>query len=489
MANRVVVLGGGVSGLSAAWYLAKSLPAASEITVLESSSRFGGWVHTSHDQGHLFELGPRTLRPVGEQGTVTLDMVYRLGLQDKVLAVPKSSPAAKNRFIYYNDQLNKMPSSLKGLLLQAPPVMKGVLPAILREPFVKPTKANDESIHQFISRRFSKAVAENIVSAIIHGIYAGNIKELSVRSTLGFLWDHERRHGSVTRGLLASANTSAGTQEGLYVPEALPFISKIKQSSVYSFKGGMQTLTDALVKSLQTEHRNVKLLTNTAASKVEINDTPVVHINNGPTLSADHIISSLPAFGAAPILPSKIGRILETIKFVDVAVVNLSFSGNVLPVQGFGYLIPSSQKADMIGVVFDSCTLPEHDTPGQPETRVTAMMGGHMFQEKFGDPDSVSHDKLKQIAVESIRKHLGITDTPIAWKVSVQRKCIPQYTVGHRERLLDVKDILETEYSGKLSLVGSSYVGVGVNDCVGNAMDVALALAAGRPLTGLERAV
>jgi oxygen-dependent protoporphyrinogen oxidase len=194
-----------------------------------------------------------------------------------VIAVPRSAPAAKNRFIYYNGQLNQMPSSLKDLMMNRPPVMKGVISSILREPFVKPTKANDESIHSFVSRRFGKAIAENMLSAIVHGIYAGDIKRLSVRSTFGFLWDYERRHGSVTRGLLASASqatqNAGSTPKDLFIPEARDFIRQIKQSSVYSFKNGLQTLTDAIVADLQNQHQNVKLLTNASASKLDLSSS------------------------------------------------------------------------------------------------------------------------------------------------------------------------------------------------------------------------
>jgi oxygen-dependent protoporphyrinogen oxidase len=186
----------------------------------------------------------------------------------------------------------------------------------------------------------------------------------------------------------------------------------------------------------------------------------------------------------------EVGQILNDVSFVDVGVVNLTYAGDVLPVQGFGYLIPSSEPSDILGVVFDSCALPEQDaSSGKPITRVTAMMGGYMFRDKFGDPDKVAPEKLKAIAVESIKRHLAVADAPISSRVTIQQKCIPQYTVGHRERLMELMEVINEKYHGKLSLVGSSYVGVGVNDCIRGAKDVASALSAGNPVTGLERAI
>ncbi|KAJ3090040.1 hypothetical protein HK102_004840 [Quaeritorhiza haematococci] len=455
---------------------------------------------------------------MGDQGTCTLRMIHELGLADKVIKIPKTAPAATNRFIYYQNQLNKLPSSLLGALRSDAPILRGVIPSVLKEPFVRdsgPTSKEDESIHDFLIRRFGPQVAE-IVSAVIRGIYAGDTKTLSVRSTLRFLWESERQHGSVLRGLVApkkkvAAKNESGLSKGFVVegePDkaTIEFVQSVKKCSVFSLQDGIQTLSDALVADLG-KNPNVTISTGTECNglhfeddgdgsnvKLSIRDSSGRH----RLLAADHVISALPANTLASVLPSEspLAHDLSSIPFVDVAVVNFAFKGNVLPVEGFGYLIPSSEPADILGAVFDSCaTTNSSGVDKDADTRLTVMMGGYMFRDKFGHPDTVSKDNLKKIALESLKKHLGIQHTPVAERVTVQQACIPQYVVGHHAKLQRMHEALADRYPGKLSVVGASYMGVGINDCVLHAREVALGVAGvltgdeKRVITGLNRAV
>lgn len=113
-----------------------------------------------------------------------------------MIFVPKSDPSAKNRYIYYQDQINTLPSSLSALLLKQPPVFKSVLKSIMTEPFVSTSTQYDESLFDFVERRFNKHVALNLVGSITHGIYAGDAKQLSVRSTMRMLYEAEKNSGS-----------------------------------------------------------------------------------------------------------------------------------------------------------------------------------------------------------------------------------------------------------------------------------------------------
>lgn len=141
----------------------------------------------------------------------------------------------------------------------------------------------------------------------------------------------------------------------------------------------------------------------------------------------------------------------------------------------------------MLGTVFDSCAMPDQDV--DVRTRVTVMMGGHRFQKYFGDAASVSKDLICDTAMHALRTHLGIKDAPIAFNVAVHRQCIPQYTVGHYDKLTSLHRSIKNTYAGKLSVVGASYWGVGVNDCVKGARDLVTGLATPRrtTVTGLER--
>ncbi|KAJ3405621.1 oxygen-dependent protoporphyrinogen oxidase [Chytriomyces hyalinus] len=497
--KHLVVLGGGVSGLSAAWFAAKS-GLSSHITLLESSPHVGGWVQSQRNtdtHSHasaLFEAGPRTLRPNGPQGAVTLDMVYRLGLEKEVISVEKTSAAAKNRFISFNGALNKMPTSLaEALFPKKGHVFRGVIARGALEPFIAKSTLDDESIHDFVARRFGTHVADNMISALVHGIYAGDSRQLSVKSCFPFLWQAEKNNGSVVKSLLMSAFKNAPEEFSKdFSPKSLEFIKKIKSKSIYAFKDGLQTFTDAISDDLKTNHPNVSLLTNTNVIKLSKSQNGVeVSTSCGKTISASHVISTIPSFTLQHLLPeaSTISPILSKTPAVTVAVVNLAYKKpNILPVTGFGYLVPRTQKSNVIGVIFDSEAVPGQDEV--PMTRVTCMMGGHRFKEVFGE-DGFSSEKCLEMARDAIKKDLGIDAVPSNHCVHLHRDCIPQYTVGHEARLKNLHHTLLSEFGGRLSVAGSSYLGVGVNDCVVSAKNVTAKLAESldSPVTGLEKVV
>ena len=159
---------------------------------------------------------------------------------------------------------------------------------------------------------------------------------------------------------------------------------------------------------------------------------------------------------------------LKTIPSVTVGVVNLAYPSFVkLPVSGFGYLIPKSENNNesILGTIFDSDAMPFQSK--MPMTRLTVMMGGYRFNSLFGDPDKVSHDHLRDVAINAVKKHLKITFDPIDTLVNVHHKCIPQYTVGHQHRMSILHHLLFVNHKvrNRLTLVGASYTGVSVNDC------------------------
>ncbi|RKO84903.1 hypothetical protein BDK51DRAFT_16775 [Blyttiomyces helicus] len=492
MSKHITVLGAGISGLTAAWTIAQRLPGAKISLVEASTAHIGGWVHSIRKNGELFELGPRTLRPTGEAGTVTLDMIHQLGLSPNVLTVPKTSPAALNRFIYHNDTINQLPSSLPKLLTNPPSVLKGLVPTVLAELFrakISSTQS-DESIHSFVSRRFAPWVADNLVSAIVHGIYAGDVKTLSVRSTLGMLWENEQGAGSVIRGLVKGKPPLR--VEDFARPDAVEFVKSVQGESIYSFREGMQTLTDALRDDLEGRE-NVEIL-RAAGQKVGVTGEGKVQLSTSQTLTSDYIISAIPSHLLSPLLPSstRTPTLLSQTPNVSVAVVNLAFAAR-LPISGFGYLVPSSQPSTILGTVFDSDAMPEQQSSPAGPTRITVMMGGHRFPALFPTPDSATPEALRDTAIKAVETHLGLRLDPIvAWNAAVQRDCIPQYIVGHRARMGELRTAVGREFGGRVALVGASYLGVSVNDCVMHARNAGRAVAEavlagdGRPVTGLE---
>ncbi|KAJ3387868.1 hypothetical protein HDU92_001756 [Lobulomyces angularis] len=184
------------------------------------------------------------------------------------------------------------------------------------------------------------------------------------------------------------------------------------------------------------------------------------------SFNSDHIISALPATSLKDLINiSYLKDSLSKISAVDVAVVNVCFKGrDILPISGFGYLVPSNSGSKILGTIFDSCAVPEQDE-GLDITRVTVMLGGHKFHQLFGDPGKVPKELMLNVALESIRENLGISPQPMGTLVSIHKKCIPQYNVGHQEILNNVHDFTLHE-NLPISFIGSSYQGVSVNDCV-----------------------
>lgn len=201
------------------------------------------------------------------------------------MTVSKSHPAAKNRFIYYPDHLTKAPSSLfsaikAGLTPSSP--FYGLVPYIFKEPFLKPPPIaereaqndgyNDESVDSFVSRRLGPQLAGNVLSALVHGIYAGDTRQLSMRAVFPSLWNLEQKHGSIIKGMIASARRKEPTQEDLQrdaIARTIPEIAtRMKDVSVYSLQGGLEALPKAIIGYLQSK-ANVEMRTDCSLTKVD----------------------------------------------------------------------------------------------------------------------------------------------------------------------------------------------------------------------------
>lgn len=295
--TSIAVLGGGITGLTAAYDLSRSHPNI-PITLYEGSSVLGGWVESSQHSVQkgtvVFEGGPRTLRPHTVNGMLTLQLAKTLGLEDQILITPKSSAAASNRYIYYPDHLVKMPGPgqdfyevLWGLLTEK--VFKGVISGALFEHRREGSIPKDESIGSFLERRFgTKKLADNIVSAVLHGIYAGDIYQLSAESLMGGLRAREQIYGSVTKAAAEQASIFLKTKRAVGLMQkheaglranlarnrhSLARWGEMRQASVYSFEGGIQTFTDALKEQFRNAPgKNTTIKTDTRAEKMVRDD-------------------------------------------------------------------------------------------------------------------------------------------------------------------------------------------------------------------------
>lgn len=454
----VAVLGGGLSGLSAAYYLLKKLPNTS-VTILESSNRCGGWIR-SHKlpNGVIFEQGPRTIRPTGIPGTNTLQLIEELGLSEKIQPILRSHPAATTRLIYANNELHALPSSLFALFSKQSPFSKPLILQLMRDLVAERKYKQDEAIYDFVERRFGREIADYLISPLICGICAGNAKEISVNFLMKSLFEMEQKFGSVTRGLIFSAFTGKQHERN---DSNLVKKAKNEKWSVYSFKDGLEELPLALQEAVIEKGAKIHYYADCAEIKLN-NKKPLIKFKNGKTIEANHVISSLPSIVLAQLINKtshkQLLELLLDIPFVTVAVVNFAFKGKLIKKNAFGFLVAPKENLSILGVIYDSCCFSRGDN-----TVLTVMMGGRWFKQHFGE--NPSKEKLLNVALEQLKTILKFNVEPQDYKVNILQNCIPQYTVGHNKRVENMFDyVMKNDLH--LSLCGSSYYGVGVNDAI-----------------------
>ncbi|TIA89449.1 hypothetical protein E3P99_02074 [Wallemia hederae] len=493
--KSITVIGGGISGLSAAYHASKSFP-NTPINVLEASNRLGGWIQSErvaidNNKSALLESGPRTLRPNGVSGALVLDLIDKLNLEKQLLTSSKTSPAARNRFIYHPNKLNQLPSSLAAIpaALLKHKTLRAIPNALLNDLRTPPHRyagEDDESVDSFFRRRFGDRVADDIASAVIHGIYAADSRDLSLRFAFPLLYNLEQRTGSVLKGMFSGAGRDEkekALEVAIHDSLSPSLRQRMEGASIFAFKEGISELVYALESALQGN--NISVLKNAPVKSIS-KDTEdyAVETETGVTVRSSHLISSVP-LNKLSIQPSQVHY--PPMKKPDVAVVTLVYPKTDLPINGFGYLIPRSTPRQhnphcALGVVIDSDAMPEQDP--HPLTKLTVMLGG-----PYGLLTS-NEQELRQAAIATVTQQLSQElHTPLIAKVTVQRECIPTYPPGHLSTLQQLHDKLTSEHNGRLAVVGGSYTGISVGDCVRSGWDVVQRYKESGAATGLERFV
>ncbi|MCE2982357.1 MAG: protoporphyrinogen oxidase [Parachlamydia sp.] len=448
MAHSVVILGAGISGLSAAWFLKRRFGKNIHITLIEKAGRAGGWVETEQAEGFLFEKGPRSCR-TGGTGRETLQLTEDLGLTHEIIG---ADPSAKIRYIYYNKQLRPLPRHPLHMPFYS--LTRGFWKALWKDWSAPRCQKEDETVAEFFSRRIGKEFCSRLIDPFMRGIYAGDIRQMSIRSCLPLLWNFEKEQGSLLKGAWRRPKKT---------PASSPFVQEWEGRSLFSFKQGMETLPRTLQQQLEAE-----FLFDTVPFKIECEaGRAKVHFNN-QVLEADALISTLPTYALAPLLPSyQLGQHMQQLSYSSVQVVNLGYAKNVLPRKGFGYLIPSDQKENILGCVWDSSIFPLQSQRGE-ETRLTVMVGGANDQAAA----SLSDAALTQRAMDALKRQAGVSAEPETVRIKRAANAIPHYEVGHWEWAASIRQAIQ-EKCPSLVLLGTAYNGVSMNDCVAEARKLA----------------
>ncbi|CAJ0935833.1 unnamed protein product [Ranitomeya imitator] len=329
-----------------------------------------------------------------------------------------------------------------------------IISMVKRNPFTTANQVNNTL----------QELADIVIDSLCRGVFAGDSRQLSLRSCFPFLYEAERHKRSVVLGMVATGDKTP--------PLDSPLIHRSKKEkwSQWSLRGGMQTLSDTLEAYIKDRGVQIHKDTPVEALHWQADGGWQIKVPGG-SMAADHVISAVPAAVLSKVLPLNTEPMTNTLREMSaatVAVVNLEYDGDVLPVSGFGHLIPSFEGDAMLGIVYDSLAFPEHNRRGGSSTRLTVMLGGAWFESSLGDPDAVSKEVLLSLASTAAATQLGVKETPCRTIVTLNKSCIPQYTLGHWKRIDHLFSYIR-QHSLPLSLVGASYEGVSVNDCIYNA--------------------
>lgn len=444
---RVVIVGGGISGLALAYRLEQRAPDA-EVLLLEERSHLGGTIGTEQRDGFRVEIGPNGFL---DNKPFALELCRELGLGERLLGA--SDAARRNRYLLLDGRLHLLPNSLPSFLTTDALSWRTRF-LLLAERF-RPRRrgGGDESIDAFIRRRVGREMAETLADAFVTGIYAGDPKLLSIQAAFPRLAELEREHGSVLRGMAIRARQRRAEAASRGEPPARP-------GRMWSFREGMNLLIDTLASRLRFPPlTDVHVRT---ARRLE-NDGWRVQSEGRDGWDAEAVVLACPAHQQAAILADEdadLAAAIDAIPYNRVAVVALGYRAADVPgsMDGFGYLSPQRQRRDVLGVQWCSSIFPERAPAGMVLLR--AMCGG------WNRPEMLDWDENRLLGAVrgELRQTMRIQATPIFHHIIRWQRAIPQYHLGHLERVARIEGRL-SRHPG-LFLGGNAYRGVALNDCV-----------------------
>tara|TARA_S200000501_G_C20842886_1_gene752425 strand:- start:341 stop:1672 length:1332 start_codon:yes stop_codon:yes gene_type:complete len=430
--KKVAILGAGMAGLSFAYYL-KKYNSNVDFVILEKSTRVGGVVFSEKLNELVFEWGPRGVRPKG-RGQVVLEIVEELGLWNELVF---ANDNAKKRYLYHDDKLHVLPYSLWSLL--SSPYLKLLIKAIIKD-FTAVKFDGDETIASFVDRHFGNEFRALFFDSMVSGVWAGDVEKMSISATLPLLKELEGVNGSILKALITHQAKSIDSKK---------YDKDITSKALFSFKGGMETLVNAL-----ENHLNDFIVYNVDIDAIHFSDK-VELVVNGESQVFDELVSTVPAYSIAAYTDYKLSTLLKSIHYAPIAVLNMKLPKSAIDFDGFGFLVPSSENSVVLGMVANSNTFTEHATDDYVVN--TVMMGGSRYS-----IEELSRLNLKQEAGQFL-KHVFNKELDIEFQeIILIDKSIPQYDVGH----LDVVMQIEELSPNNLTLLGSYMYGVSLIDIV-----------------------
>jgi len=447
--KRIAIVGGGISGLAAAFALEERRLAgdALEFVVYESGPRFGGVLFTEQVQGCLIEAGPDSFLT---EKPWAADLCRRLGIEDQLIG---SNDSDRKTYILVKGKLVPMPD---GLMFMVPTQLS---PALLTPLFSTATKLRvarewwyparqsngDESVAALVERHYGAEMVDRLADPLLAGVYGGEAAQLSVRAVLPRFVEMESKYGSLGRGMLAARKNVERSQPA--------------PSIFSSLKGGMQQLGEALVARLPAE----ALRANSPVQAVQRQDRGWVVSAGYASDQFDAVIVATPATAAAPLLEiasAELASELKAVSYSSSVTVALGFDQDVranLPA-GFGFLVPRREGKRLLAATFVHNKFP-HRAP-KDRALVRCFLGGSRDEQVL----QLTDENILNIVRDELRQILGVKADPLFTRLYRWRGAMAQYSVGHLERLQRIEGLVKPLPG--LALAGNAYRGIGVPDCI-----------------------
>lgn len=450
-AYDVVIVGAGISGLSAAYALYKR---GLEVLVIEAGAEVGGSMQSvTTPEGYVLDRGPNTL---ATRDPRMWSEFVDLGLAERMVVAGR---AGKRRYFLFNGRPLEIPGNPIGLV-RTPLVSLGGKLRMLREPFVPRGGAPDESVAAFFARRLGPEAMERLVDPFVSGVYSGDPAAMSVKAAFPALWQAERKAGSVIRGMVGGREKPA---------QGAPRGPKMR-SVTFSFKGGIAEWPQAIARALGPRRVWRSARASDLFHEAGVWRLVVERDGRAETVEARAVILATPAYAAAELVDDLDGQAaaaLRAIPYSSMAVVNLGYRRNQVahPLDGFGVLAPSCEGRSFLGILWASSLFP----PFAPEGRVLTinLMGGSLRPVR---PEQTREELIAQ-AIKDNEQVIGASGAPEVVNYTAWPRAIPQYNFGHDERIAALEG-LERARPG-LHFLGSYRGGVGVPKCWKNGVTLA----------------